>query len=139
MLGSLWSGSFQRAVWVAHPTTIPELLGLSIPVGTGGSAYPVLSETSGGFKMLTRPVLFSEKMETLGSRFDILLADFSQYLIGLRKGMSIDRNPYTGFETDSIYVRLRERHDGMPIWDEPLTLKDGSTQVSPFVTLAARE
>jgi HK97 family phage major capsid protein len=138
MLSRLWSGSMGNSVWIAHPTTIPQLLALTVTIGDGGSHYPVLNESNGKFKMLTRPVIFSEKMEPLGDKFDIALCDFSQYIIGLRKGMSLDRSPHVAFSTDEIWLRLRERHDGMPLWDEALTLEDGSTTVSPFVTLAER-
>ena len=79
MLSRLHSACFPRSVWVAHPTTIPQLLALGIAVGDGGSAVPVMKESSGKFSKLTRPVIFSEKMETLGSEGDIMLADFSQY------------------------------------------------------------
>ena len=138
MLSRLWPGSFQNSVWLCHPTCIPQLLGLTIVAGTGGVAYPVLQESTGGFQMLTRPVIFSEKMETLGTEGDILLADFSQYVIGLRQGMRFDLSQHVYFNTDEFAARLIERHDGQPLWDDALTLEDGSTSVSPFVTLAER-
>jgi len=138
MLANLYTGSFKNAVWVCHQTTLPQLLSLGIPVGAGGSHYPVLSESGGKYLMLTRPVIFTEKTETLGTQGDILLADFSQYVIGLREGMRVDHSPHVGFSTDSHYTRIIERHDGQPLWDEYLTLKDGSTTVSPFVVLEDR-
>jgi len=33
---------------------------------------------------------------------------------------------------------LISRNDACPLWGEALTLEDGSTTVSPFVTLAER-
>jgi HK97 family phage major capsid protein len=137
MVARLYSGSFSRSVWVCHQTTIPQLLQLSIPVGTGGSHYPVLKESNGKFSMLTRPVIFTEKTETLGSQGDILLADFSQYIIGLRDGLRMDVSPHVYFESDESLGRLIERHDGQPLWSKPLKLQDGTT-VSPFVTLKVR-
>ncbi|GAG17969.1 unnamed protein product, partial [marine sediment metagenome] len=138
MLSQLWMGSFQNAVWVAHPTTIPMLGTLSVDTGTGGSHIPVMRESDGKFQILTRPVLFTEKTEPLGTVGDIMLADFSQYVIGLREEMRIDFSPHLYFSTDEMAARLIERHDGFPLWDEHLTLEDGSTTVSPFVTLEAR-
>jgi HK97 family phage major capsid protein len=137
IVSRLYSGSFQRSVWVCHQTTIPQLLQLSIPVGTGGSHYPVLKENNGNFSMLTRPVIFTEKTEVLGDEGDILLADFSQYIIGLRDGLRMDVSPHVYFESDESLGRLIERHDGQPLWSKPLKLQDGTT-VSPFVTLKAR-
>ena len=138
MLGKLYPGSFNNSVWICHQSTIPALLGLSQSVGTGGSTYPVLQESSGKFKMLTRPCIFTEKTEPLGDQGDILLADFSQYIVGLRAEMRIDLSQHVYFTTDEGAARLIERHDAQPLWGEALTLEDGSTEVSPFVTLAER-
>ena len=90
MLSRLHPASLRNAVWVCHSSTIPQLLSLSIPVGTGGSFYPAMSETNGNYRMLSRPVIFSEKGESLGDVGDIILADFSQYAIGLRKEMRLE-------------------------------------------------
>ncbi len=139
MLARLWAGSFQNSIWICHQSTIPQLLSLSIAVGVAGSHYPALTEAKNGqWKMLTRPVIFTEKTETLGSQGDILLADFSQYVVGLRQGMRFDLSQHVYFTTDQFAARLIERHDAQPLWDEALTLEDGSTTVSPFVTLQAR-
>jgi len=138
MLSRIFAGSFKNSIWVCHQTTIPSLLEMSIAIGTGGSAIPVMSESNGEFTILTRPVLFTEKTETLGTKGDIMLCDFSQYIIGLRQGMRFDTSIHPGFLTDELYARLIERHDGQPLWGEPLTLLDGTTTVSPFVVLGDR-
>jgi HK97 family phage major capsid protein len=67
-----------------------------------------------------------------------MLCDFSQYVVGLREEMRVDLSQHLYFTTDEVAARLIERHDGQPLWADPLTLEDGSTQVSPFVALAAR-
>ncbi|NQT70092.1 MAG: phage major capsid protein [Desulfobacteraceae bacterium] len=138
MLSRLYMGSFKNSVWIVHPTCIPEIGTLSYDVGTGGSHIPVMSEKDGQFTILTRPVIFTEKTEPLGDAGDIMLCDFSQYVIGLREEMRIDFSPHLYFSTDEMAARLIERHDGFPLWDTALTLEDGSTTVSPFVRLAER-
>ncbi|HOP48450.1 MAG TPA: phage major capsid protein [Desulfobacteraceae bacterium] len=139
MVGRLHPACFNHSVWVCQVSAIPQLLQLSMAVGTGGSAIPVLTADAGGtWRILTRPVIFTEKTEKLGDRGDIILADFSQYVVGLRSGMRFDMSPHVHFETDEMLARLIERHDGEPLWDEPLTLEDGSTTVSPFVVLEER-
>ncbi len=138
MLARLHTASFGRAVWVAHPSTIPMLATLTVDVGTGGSHIPVMRESDGKFQILTRPVIFTEKLPALGTKGDILLADFSQYVIGLKEEIRIDLSGHFYFDTDHTACRMIFRHDGQPLWHEPLTLKDGSTTVSPFVVLAAR-
>lgn len=138
MMASMFAGSFLNSVWICHQTTIPQLLTLSLAVGTGGNAIPVMSETNGKFTMLTRPVLFTEKTEALGTKGDILLADLSQYVVGLRSGMSFETSIHVHFTTDELLSRIIERHDGQPLWDSALTLEDSATTVSPFVVLADR-
>jgi len=138
MMSRMFAGSFQNSVWVCHQSTIPQLLTLSLAVGTGGDHIPVMKESNGQFSILTRPVIFTEKTAVLGDRGDIMLCDFSQYIIGLREGMRFDTSIHVHFETDELLSRIIERHDGQPLWDEALTLEDGSTTVSPFVVLGAR-
>jgi HK97 family phage major capsid protein len=139
MMSRMFAGSFANSVWIVHQSAIPQLLGLTIPVGTGGSHIQVMRENNGQFSILTRPVIFTEKTETLGSKGDIILADFSQYVVGLRSEMRFDTSAHVHFSTDELLSRIIERHDGQPLWDSALTLADGTTTVSPFVTLAARE
>ena len=139
MMSRMFAGSFKNSVWVAHQTCIPQLLQLSIAVGTGGSHIPVMTKSKDGqFEILTRPVVFTEKTETLGTKGDIMLCDFGQYLVGLREEIRLEFSPHVYFTTDEIAARLIQRHDGMPLWGEALTLEDGSTTVSPFICLAER-
>jgi len=138
MMARIYPGSFSNSVWIMHQSTIPQLLTLSIAIGMAGNSIPVMSESSGKFSILTRPVIFTEKTETLGDKVDVLLADLSQYVVGLRSEMRFDMSIHVHFSTDEVLARLIERHDGQPLWDTPLTLADGVTTVSPFVTLDAR-
>jgi HK97 family phage major capsid protein len=137
MFARLHPASHARAVWVANSTAIPQLLTLSVPVGTGGSHIPVLTESGGVFRMLTLPVVFSEKASALGAVGDIMLADFSQYAVGLRAELIVEKSMHVGFATDTTYYRAKLRADGQPTWDEPYDPAFGET-LSPFVTLAAR-
>jgi len=138
MMARMFAGSFANSVWVAHQTTIPQLLTLSVAIGTGGDHIPVMTKGKNGFEILTRPVIFTEKTEALGNKGDIMLCDFAQYVVGLREELRLEYSPHVYFTTDQIAARLIARHDGMPLWDQALTLEDGSTTVSPFVTLEAR-
>jgi len=138
MVARLHPACFNNAVWIVQVSAIPQLLSLSQAVGTGGSTYPVLSEATGTWQILTRPVVFTEKTEKLGDQGDVILADLSQYVVGLRSEMRFDMSIHVHFSTDELLARLIERHDGQPLWDAPLTLEDGVNTVSPFVTLDAR-
>jgi len=137
MFSKMHPACMKNAVWVAHQSTIPQLLTLYQSVGVGGSTVPVMTESDGSFKILTRPVIFTEKTEALGTKGDIMLCDFSQYIVGLRSGLRFETSTGPGFSTDEIYARLISRVDGMPLWDEPLGLESGG-KVSPFVVLESR-
>ena len=132
------------AVWVANPDTIPQLLQLNIRVKNaaatdfvGGSHVAVLSESGGQMRLLTRPVLFTEKLPTLGDVGDLLFVNFSQYVIGLRKEVSIDKSIHVGFKEDTSWYRGILRTDGQGKWNKPVTPKAGST-LSWAVVLEAR-
>jgi HK97 family phage major capsid protein len=138
MLARLNPASFSNSVWIAHLTALPQLMTLSVVVGTGGSHVPVLTESNGQFRILTRPVVFTEKTVTLGTVGDIMLCDFSQYFVGLRQDMRFETTRAAHFGNDQTDYRCIVRVDGQPAWSNKLTLLDGVTTVSPFVALATR-
>jgi HK97 family phage major capsid protein len=137
MLARLHPGSFANSVWVANPTTIPQLLQMSISVGTAGSFIPVLSESGGKYTLLTRPVVFTEKVPVLGTVGDIGLYDFTQYVVGLRADFSLAKSAHVGFTSDLSYYRGIIRVDGQPKLTAPIVPYKGDT-LSPFVLLASR-
>ena len=139
MLAHLHPASWKNAIWLAHPTTIPQLLTLSVTVGSGGSWVKIFDDKTMQSSILGRPVYFTEKCSTLGTQGDIILADFSQYGIGLMKNsLRFERSNAVNWDSDELDYRLLIRVDGQPLWDSALTLKDGSTTVSPFVVIETR-
>jgi HK97 family phage major capsid protein len=138
MLSRLYMGGFKNSVWIVSQTALPQLLTLSLAVGTGGSASLVMTEQNGEYKIFGRPVIFSEHMEEVGTAGDIILTDLSQYVVGLKEELRIDLSGHVFFETDELAMRLISRLDGQSLWDEPLTLKGSGTTVSPIITLAER-
>ncbi len=138
MENRLHPASVNNAIFVAAPGTRAQLLQLTIPVGTaGGSWVPVLEGGPGKYTLLKRPCIFSEKLPQLGAQGDILLADFSQYSIGLRKEMSLDKSGHAGFTRDTSHFRAILRGDGMGKWSSAYTPKAGAS-LSWCVTLKVR-
>jgi HK97 family phage major capsid protein len=135
MFSRLLPASMTNAVWVAHPSTIPDLSSLSIAVGTGGSVVPVMTSGNGTFTILTRPVVFSSKVPSLGTAGDIGLFDFSRYIIGVRREVSIEMSNAPGWLTDSQSFRLIIRVDGQPADATPFQPEGGAPTMSAFVTL----
>lgn len=137
MFARLMPASIPNAIWVCNSTAIPQLLQLSIPIGVGGSQIPVLNESNGVWRMLTLPVIFTEKTPALGTKGDIGLYDFAQYAIGLRADFTLAKSQHVGFTTDTTYYRGIIRVDGQPKLTKPITPVHGDT-LSPFVVLDNR-
>ena len=97
--------------------------------GIGGAPVPTL---------LGRPVLFSEKCETLGTAGDVYLVDLDFYLIGDRQAIEMAVSEHTRFATDESDFRVIQRVDGRPWLESAQTPRNGSNTLSPFIALATR-
>jgi HK97 family phage major capsid protein len=146
MFGRLHPTCRRNAVWVTNSDAIPQLLQMQNVVWNvahtehvGGSAVPMVTKNAdGSMEMLTLPILFSEKLAALGTQGDLLLADFSQYSIGIRREIRLEKSMHAGFTTDSTYMRLSARVDGQGTWKTAVTPAKGTNSLSWAVTLAAR-
>ena len=135
MFSRLHPASISNAVWVASSTTIPALMSLS---NANAPLVPLVTQQSDGkLYMLSKEILFTEKLPTLGNQGDILLVDFSKYAIGVRQGTTLEQSSHAGFQSDQTYFRVVTRIDGQGTWKAPVTPKNGVSQ-SWCVTLAAR-
>jgi HK97 family phage major capsid protein len=139
MYSRMLPSSLDSAVWVAHIDTFPELATMALNVGTGGSAIWLNNGVQGPpMTILGRPVLFTEKVNTLGTAGDINFVDFSYYLIGDRQAIQADTSPHYRFQNDQTTVRFIERVDGRPWIQSAITPNQGSNTLSPFVQLETR-
>ncbi|WP_033307344.1 phage major capsid protein [Streptomyces iakyrus] len=135
--------SIARAVWVAHIDTFPELATMALSVGTGGSAVWIGTGAHDGvgappMTILGRPVIFTEKANTVGTAGDINFVDFGYYLIGDRQAMQSSTSTEYKFGNDKTAVRVIERVDGQPWIKSAITPRKGSNTLSPFVKVATR-
>jgi HK97 family phage major capsid protein len=88
--------------------------------------------------MFGRPVIPVEYAATQGTPGDIVLADLTQYYLARRSGVEMGTSIHVQFLTDQQAFKWKLRLDGQPIWKKPLTPKNGSNTLSPFVALATR-
>lgn len=140
MWARLYPAGQANAIWVANIETFPQLFRMALAVGTGG--IPIWMPAGGvsgrPFETLMgRPLIYSEKMQALGTAGDIGLADMAQYLIGDRGGLQIASSIHLKFDYDETAFRFVLRYDGQPSWLSTLTPKRGSATLSPFVILAS--
>lgn len=140
MLSRLAPGSLANACWIIHPFLMPYLVKLVVSgTGTGAVAWmPDLRSGTPG-QLLGLPIYFSEKASAPGSKGDVILADFSRYLIGDRQELQVAMSEHFKFTTDLLTWRATYRVDGQPWLSAPITLADGAgtNTVSPFVVLNA--
>ncbi|CAM5264989.1 Phage major capsid protein OS=Streptomyces fumanus OX=67302 GN=GCM10018772_05230 PE=4 SV=1 [Streptomyces fumanus] len=126
-------------MWIVAPDALPQLLQMSLDVGTGGNSVFVVN-AAGPFPMTIfgRPLIISEKAAALGARGDIAFVDLSYYLIGDRQTMTADSSTDYRFGNDQTTFRIIQRVDGRPWLQSAITPANGSSKkLSPFVELAA--
>jgi HK97 family phage major capsid protein len=129
----LYPGCWQNAVWVAHPSTIPQLA--NIKDGASHNLWVQSAQEGMPGSLLGRPIFFSEKVDSLGSKGDIGLYDFSQYCIIMRQEIAIQKNEGPGWYQDLTSFRAIVRINGKSLWPTPVTPRNGTDTLSPFVIL----
>ena len=131
--------SLGSAVWVVSPDVFPELATMALSVGTGGGPIWLNSGVGGPpATILGRPVVISEKVDSLGNQGDINFIDFSYYLVGDRQAMTVSSSEHFRFQNGETSFKFVERLDGRPWLQSALTPRNGGPTLSPFVTLDER-
>ncbi|MCL6453557.1 MAG: phage major capsid protein [Alicyclobacillus sp.] len=134
MRAALYSESLANAVWVANQSIIPQLVSIQDVNGRyiflRGDLTQHIPDTLYGI-----PIIFTGRTPSLGNKGDLVLADFSKYLIRDGSGPFIAASPHVLFQQDKTMIRITWNVDGQPWVTDPLLLEDGSTKVSPFVVL----
>jgi HK97 family phage major capsid protein len=139
MFSRMHPASLGRAVWYCNPDILPQLATMSLTVGTGGAPVWLANGVNGAPPtLLGRPIIYTEKAETLGTAGDIVFSDFSKYLIGDRQALEITSSMHDRFTNDQTTWRFIHRVDGRPWIDSAITPRNGSNTLSPFVALATR-
>jgi HK97 family phage major capsid protein len=139
MYAQMLPSSLSRAVWICSPDALPQLLQMSLDVGTGGnSVFVVNAAGPAPMTIFGRPLIISEKAGQLGARGDIAFVDLSYYLVGDRQTMTADSSTDYQFGSDKTTFRIIQRVDGRPWLQSAITPANGSSKkLSPFVELAA--
>lgn len=143
MWARMWARSRPNAVWFINQNLEPQLYEMSLAVGTGG--IPVYMPANGlsdspYARLMGRPVIPIEQCQTLGTLGDIILADFSQYVLADKGGIQTASSIHVHFVYDESVFRFVYRVDGQPIWNSALTPYKGGagSSLSPFVVLETR-
>lgn len=144
MFGKLLPSSVQNAIWLFSPTVAAQILQLADAgnralflnteaVGTGAAGGGIKQKPV--WQLLGMPAIETEMLPALGTPGDLMLVDPSLYVIGDRQQVEIAASEHVNFLKNQMTWRVVERIDGKPWLDNPVTLQDGTTQVSGFVAL----
>lgn len=142
MWSRMWAPARKNAVWFINQDVEPKLW----PLTRGSGTAVELLYTGPGERgnnnsygvMMGRPVLPVEFAATLGTTGDIVLAGMDQYCFAPKGEARMDSSIHVAFLTGEQAFRWQLRHDGQPFWKKPLTPKNGTNTLSPFVALATR-
>jgi HK97 family phage major capsid protein len=138
-----WGPSRQNAVWLINQDVEAKLYPLTLGTGTAVQLLytpPGARGNEGGQfgLLLGRPVIPVEHCATLGTPGDIILADFSQYVMADKGAPQAASSIHVRFLNDESTFRFVYRVDGQPTWKKALTPKNGSNTYSPYIQLATR-
>lgn len=144
MYAAMPAGSISTARWLVHPTVMAQF-----PLMVIGQ-QPVYLPPNGlagapGGMLFGRPVIPTQTAAIVGDLGDIMFVDLQQYMSIVKTGNGRDANSlrtdvsiHLWFDQDLVAFRFTMRVGGQPWWNAPITGRDGSSQQSPFVVLAAR-
>ena len=137
----VWASSKQRGVWLANADTLPQLMTMSIAVGTGGiPVWQPANQMAGRpyDTLMGRPIYYLEQSPTLGDAGDLLFAHLAEYAF-IRKPLQTAVSIHVSFTSGQTCFRFVWRVNGQPKWESAVTPFKGSNTQSPFVCVAARE
>jgi HK97 family phage major capsid protein len=142
MMEMFMSSTPSAGVWVMHPKVLSKLIAMADGSGAANNLiWQPNARDAVPATLFGKPILFSEKMPVMppgtsaATKGGVLLADFSYYLIGDRKQIAIDFSEHYKFIENKGTWRVCEYVDGQPWMRTYRTLADGSSTMSPFVTL----
>lgn len=134
MLAKLLPESVGRALWVANQSTLPQIATMQDPAGryiyNGGDATRGIPAT-----LLGIPIKFTGKTPTVGVKGDLMLVDFTYYMIKDGSGPYIAASEHVLFRQNKTVIKVFWNVDGQGWVKNPLTLEDDSTKVSFAVVL----
>jgi len=139
MLGRVIQGPGANVVWLINPDAYNQVITMTL------NNNPVWTAPQSGFKdapsgfLLGRPIMQTDTLQTLGDKFDIILANMSGYQAITKAGAAeMATSMHLWFDQDLTAFRLIFRMDGKPLLSGPVTPPNSSVTRAHFVTLDAR-
>lgn len=134
---SRWLPNFNAATsgWTCHPTVLAKLF--TMADAEGSVLFIDNAQEKPRMMLGGLPLEVTEKVPALNTAGDIFLNDFSKYVIGDPQQLAIAFSEHVNFLSNQGCWRAVSRVGGMPWLKDKITLADGTSTLSPTVTLAA--
>lgn len=129
---------YNRSVWLANHNTRVQLRSLYQTVGLGGVTVPYFSQSAGQEYLDGRPIFFTEFAKSVGTKGDLILGVWSEYLEGTYQSEQFAESMHVRFLALERTFRFYRRNDGQWWWRSAFTPNSGDT-LSPVVVLDTRE
>lgn len=130
-----------NAVWMISQSQKANIMKMTGPSGNANYVYRPAAAEGEPATLLGRPVFFMLDHLPLASTTsagDVLLADWNFYLVGDRQQITVDSTDQERWRFNQVSWKVTARLDGQPWLSAALTSNDGTTSVSPFVSLGAK-
>jgi HK97 family phage major capsid protein len=118
-------------IWIVNQDTLPQLYSMTL-------ANAGLVQAFDGRSLLGIPVVVSSKAQPVGTEGDVILADLSKFIVGLRSEIQIESSAHFAFDSHEVAFRLVLRLDSADSMTKPLTPRYSSSTLGWCVTLATR-
>lgn len=128
-----FSGNLSSAVWLTHPTALPQLIAFS--TGNAPVWMPDMREGVAG-TLFGLPVIVTEIAQPIGSTGDIVLADLQMYAVQLSRDIEITTSEHAYFAEDQTAYKVLTYADGQPRVADKAVYVGTTIEASPFVALS---
>jgi len=133
-----FSGNLDNATFMTNQTTLPYIYTLQDAAGNyiwqPGMSGNISSRSPGSIYGV--PLIVTEKCPALGTSGDLILGDWSNYLIGDLNGLRIEESRDFKFGADKRVWKIVKRVDGKPWLNSAITPRAGGSTLSPFVLIS---
>lgn len=119
--------------WAINQSVMPQLLQF-VDAGNN-SLFTINAALAPQGTLLGLPIDWNGKNPPLGTAGDVMLVDWSMYLIGDRQIFLMEVDTSYKFGEDLTTFKASTAFDGQPWLNSVITLMDGATTVSPYVVL----
>jgi len=135
MIDRFMGGS--KAVWIINKACRSKIIALVDANGNSiwiqGNLAKAIPDTLMGI-----PIIWTYKVPAVGTKGDIGLYDFSQYIIKDGYGPAFAKSEHVYFLSNRTCLKMFGNVDGKPWLKGTLTADDNSTEISPFVVLSTK-